>query len=113
MTQDRWLQLLADIKESFTVVEEDEWLEEEERGGTHYQTIVFESPIGVLKLELSDRPKVVDRHTNYSNRIGADVSMEYTYSPNEKIYELLAWRWSDDEEDWFAIDLEKLNFSNN
>lgn len=104
MTLDRWLELKSQIKDSFEVTDEGEWFDEEEKGGLKGEYLEFESPFGLTRLEFRGHPKLLDKKTSFSNRIGAEVEVEYIYSPTEKVYEFEIFRFSEADDDWIALD---------
>lgn len=110
MTIDRWKELVGDIKDNFEVQEEDSWFEDE-CGGTNVEVIVFKSPIGLMRLELSTKPRVINKQTHYSNRIGSESEVIYTYSPTEKVSELVAFKWDDSLDDWREVDFGNMNIN--
>ena len=108
MTQEKWHNITGNIKDNFTV--EDEGREKiEEDGGIEVEYIVFQGPLGKMRLELVTRPVIIDKKTTYSNRIGAGTTVEYIYSPEEKNSQLMAYKWSEEQNDWLEINAENFN----
>jgi hypothetical protein len=105
MTIDKWLETKALIEAKFEIEEEGDYYSEE-YGGTKTEYLVFESRLGKIKLEFVSKPQVIDKIVNYSNRIGSDVSIDYQYSPTEKKYQMLVYRWSDDNDSWLPVSSE-------
>ena len=108
MTIDKWKELKGDIKDNFEVQEEDDWFEED-CGGINVEIIVFKSPMGLMRLELSTKPRIIDKQMHYSNRIGSETESVYTYSPTEKVSELVAFKWDEVLEDWCEVDFSNIN----
>lgn len=103
MTPEKWQNILGNIKDKFEIEEEkEEHLEEQ--GGMDVESVVFNSPLGKVKLEFISKPVVLDKKTNYSRRIGSDVAVEYVYSEEEKTHSMNAYKWDDSGEDWVKID---------
>jgi len=99
MTNDRWQEILTQIKDSFEVEEEGTY-ENEEHGGTTTEFIVFNGPLGRLRLEFSSHPVLVDTKTKYSKRIGSETKVEYVYSSTEKSNTLLIYKYDEALGDW-------------
>jgi len=105
MTPEKWENLISDIKDKFEV--EDEGRQHlEEHGGTDIEFIIFKNPLGRIKLEFVTKPLVLEKKTYYSQRIGSKTAVEYIYSPDEKTYKLLAYKWDENQQDWVEIDAE-------
>lgn len=103
MTQERWQQIVGQIKDSFVV--EDFGTEHlDEDGGVDIEYIVFHGPLGLMRLEFEARPVIIGKKTHGSNRIGAHTEVEYQYSDTDKKYELFAFTWRDNEEVWAEVD---------
>ena len=102
MNLERWEQLKVMVRDDFTVLNEIE----KEQVNEHEQldSIEFEGPIGRIKLNLISKPRILDKKTTYSNRIGSDVKVDYVYSADERVYKLHAYKWSDDGNDWQEMD---------
>ncbi|MEI6378983.1 MAG: hypothetical protein WCO55_04965 [Candidatus Falkowbacteria bacterium] len=103
MNLDRWRDLVSNVQDTFEVEEKGEYFEEEQ-GGREVEFIDFVSPLGLVRLEFSRRPRVIDKKTVYSNRIGSDVAMEYTYDMENKIEEFAAYKWDDNLEEWLSLE---------
>lgn len=109
MHQDRWRDIVGQIKDSFAV-EEHETQSFEYEGGSSLERIIFESPLGKIKMEFLVRPKVLDKKVSYSNRIGSESVVEYIYDPHEKSCQLLVYRWSEADGSWLPFDSGSLGF---
>ncbi len=71
MTDEKWEEVKNMVREKFGLKTE---FEEELEGGGLVETIEFEGPLGLMKVERTVKPKVIDTKTNYSNRKGAVAS---------------------------------------
>jgi hypothetical protein len=96
MQPDRWLELKQELKQKFEL--EDEYDEELDHGSQ--EVLGFVSPMGRVKLCFVKKPKVLDKKTTYSNRIGSGVSVEYVYDPENFTYHLDVFLWSEGNEQW-------------
>lgn len=103
MTKDKWLLIVGNIKDNFEVLEnEKETIEDE--GGIEVEYIVFNGPLGKIRLEFIEKPVVLDKKTTYSRRIGSETKIDYIYSDSEKSSQLLAFKWDDNQDEWIEID---------
>lgn len=103
MTKEKWINIISDIKDKFEILEEGKDKIEEE-GGVLIEYICFLSPMGKIRLELIDKPLVLDKKVMYSNRIGSDSNIEYVYSETERNTVFNAYKWSDSENNWISLD---------
>ena len=106
MRPEKWEKLVADIEVNFKI-EEHKKKYLDDMGGTDIDYIIFEGPLGKMKLEFVVRPLVLDKKTNYAKkRMGGETGIEYIYSPDEKTYKLNAYKW--DGVSW--VEIEAGNF---
>jgi hypothetical protein len=105
MNLDKWKDIVGSIKDKFEVIEYEKE-HYEEQGGLDLEYIVFNSPLGRVKLEFISKPVVLDKKTNYSRRIGSDVKVEYVYSEEEMTTKMEAYKWDESSDDWIKIDGE-------
>lgn len=109
MDIDRWEGLKEELRRKFKVLEEktEDLLVETNDGliknGTA-EVLVFESPLGRMKLSMEKRPVVLDKKFIYSHRAGQAARTEYTFSDSEFSYTMKAYKWDDGEEEWDEID---------
>jgi hypothetical protein len=96
MQPDRWLEIKQELKQKFEL--EDEYSEELDHGSQ--EVVEFVSPMGRVKLCFVQKPKVLDKKTTYSNRIGSGVSVEYVYDLENSTYHLDVWLWSEGNQQW-------------
>lgn len=99
MTDDKWADTLAMIKEKFKVEDEGRRAIDGIPNAFVY-FIVFESPQGKVKLERSTQPVVLDRKAVYSKLAGAASNIEYIYSDAEVFHKLQAFRFNESRNDW-------------
>jgi len=109
MQPEKWKNLVGNIKDKFEVV--DEGAESsDEHGGAETEFIVFDGPLGRIRLEYATRPVVLDKKTYYSNRLGGETTVEYVYSETEKAHKLAVKKWDDAADEWVEIDAKKFTF---
>lgn len=105
MNENKWREIKGDIKEKFKVLS-DETLEED---GAVIETIIFQAPHGKLRLEWTDKPKLLDVKTQYSRRAGtAGEVVKKVMSQNERVNYLKAYIEKDGE--WVEMEAENLDF---
>jgi len=103
MRPEKWQEIKDNVAQKFGI-EDRETKAAEFEGEADFEAIIFNSPVGKVKLEFISRPVVLDRKTIYSNRIGSDTKVEYIYSDTERSGSMKAFRWNDAENDWNEID---------
>ena len=108
MFPDKWQQIVGNIKDSFKV-EEYEKAHLDEAGGIDLEYIIFQGPLGRMKLEFITKPVVLDKKTKYSNRLGAETVVEYVYSQEEKTHKLKAYKWDEATGDWLEMEAKKFD----
>lgn len=106
MIQEKWQEIKEKIKSNFEILSESNEKDEERR--EDIETIEFTGPMGKMKVEWITRPKVLDKKTQYSNRIGSSVSVNYVYSPDEVTNTFKVYQWNAVNEDWREINGESL-----
>ena len=81
MTDERWEKLVEMANSSFQVVEHErgDWNEERTE---KVEFLIFQGPLGKMKLERVWQPLVIERKTIGSHRAGATVHEEFIYSNN-------------------------------
>ncbi|MFH1523153.1 MAG: hypothetical protein ABIE43_05055 [Patescibacteria group bacterium] len=106
MTAEKWQDIINNIKDNFKA--EDEGKEHlEDEGGVDIEYIVFQGPIGKIRLEFITKPIVLDKKMTYSKRIGSETKVDYVYSETEKSNKLMAYKWDEDNENWVEIEAGK------
>ena len=115
MTDEKWQNIVSMIKDKFAVEEESS--DSVEIGNTKAgspaieikEIIIFDGPLGKIKLERTTRPIVVDKKTQYSQRIGAQVTVDYVYSDSENSQKVRFYRYESDQTDWVEINQNNFN----
>ncbi len=103
MTDEKWEEVKAKIKESFKIISEDtEELPEDDPG--QVETIEFNGPIGQMKLERTSKPVVLGEKSMGSKRIGSDKTIVREYSKTEKVHTLKAYKFEPDTDQWIEIE---------
>ena len=103
MSPDKWEQLKGQIQDQFKNISiTQEELEDFDRG--EKEIVLFDGPLGKMKLEYITRPVVIDKQTHGSRRIGSHTDVEYIYSETESSHSIKAYKWDDNQDDWLEID---------
>ncbi len=102
MTREKWDNIVSMVTEKFKVIEHRSGSEDKE-GGVRIEEIIFESPVGTIKLEYHVKPVLLDKKVTYSNRIGSDTKVDYIYSKDETTASMKAFKWDENQEDWMQI----------
>lgn len=115
MNIEKWQQIKENIEQNFTVEAQgtEDLLVETGEGSVKQGTaehIVFDSPMGRVKLRLEEKPKLEDKKYFYSHRAGDAARVEYKFSDKETVLTLKAYKWNELEDDWKEIDASRINF---
>lgn len=105
MLDEKWTEVIEGIKKSFEIEEEYDG-ELENIPGATFEGIVFFMPDGKHKLVRTKRPKVLNKKTQFANRIGSEVQVEYEYSEDEFVDNVEFFIWDDIEQDWRKKDFD-------
>jgi hypothetical protein len=105
MTDERWLDTIATLKDKFPVLEEGKEDLQEEEGRGFREFIVFNGPLGKMKIERTTKAVVLGKKTLGSKRMGSQASVEYIYSDTEKSHKFKAYKWDNGQGSWTEITL--------
>jgi len=83
MTREKWLDLKDKIKDKFGI-EQEQKSTFEDIPDSVVETLIFDSPLGKIKLEWISKPRTLGEKTTYSNRIGSNVKVDKIYSEDER-----------------------------
>lgn len=95
MTRERWENILDKISASFPEAEHRREKLDDGSGGTK-EIVEFTSPLGKVKLEFTEKPRLLGEKTSYSRRIGANVNVEKKYDPDDMVSFLNAYKYNVD-----------------
>jgi len=114
MSPDKWEEVKLSIAKNFSV--EDRGTEDllvETAEGTVKQGeaefVVFEGPLGRMKLQFGQKPKVEGKKYHYSHQQGQGARVEYKFSDSELVNTFKVYKWNDMEDEWKEIDAEKFS----
>lgn len=108
MDNDRWEQLVLNLKRKFKVLDEqnEDLLvdvgEEKSKQGEQNVLVVL-TPLGKMRLVREIRPLVLEKKLHYSHQQGKSANFEYKFSDTEKTYKLRVYKWNDEEDEWIEI----------
>lgn len=108
MLPKKWQEIVGNIKDNFKVEESGQERFEDE-GGADIEYIVFNGPLGRMRLEFISKPVVLDKKTKYSRRLDARTVIDYVYSQNEKSHKLKAYKWDEALNDWLEMEAKKFD----
>ncbi|OIO49536.1 MAG: hypothetical protein AUJ34_01065 [Parcubacteria group bacterium CG1_02_41_12] len=100
MMQEKWEQVIGRIKDEFDVQTHQTLDGERER--ETIEEIIFNGPIGVMRLTRTKRPRVLEEKTLYSNRAGSSMSVERVYSDDEFVDTVEVFK--DENGEWVPVD---------
>lgn len=103
MRDEKWLDTVAVLKDKFPVLEEGKEDLPEVEGRGFREFVVFNGPLGKMKIERTTKAIVLDKKTIGSKRIGSQASVEYVYSDTEKSYKFRAYKWDEGTGNWIEI----------
>lgn len=108
MNKEKWKDILGKIKDNFEIIDHNkEHIDDE--GGVEIEFVVFNGPLGKMRLEFIEKPVILDKKTTYSRRIGSDTKVDYVYSEDEKSHILNIYKWDDNNQDWIEIEANNFN----
>lgn len=105
MHPDKWPEVKEKILSSYKILNQ-QTAQDSENSGETAEIIEFEGPLGKMKLEWAKRPKVLGKKTQYSNRIGGDISVDYILSDSEFTYALGVFKWNEAMGEWEELNAE-------
>ncbi|MBU0598738.1 hypothetical protein KKF61_07200 [Patescibacteria group bacterium] len=104
MTNEKWGEILDKVLASFEVISHNKTKEDI----AEIEEIVFNGPLGKMKLVHTSRPAVLDKKVVGAYRRGKSAAQyEYVYSDTDTVSSLAAFREVDGE--WQEIDAESFN----
>jgi len=104
MTKERWEELKREIKNKFEIT--DEYREDLEPGEA--DVVEFNGPMGQIKVRYVTKPKLLDKKTTYSNRVGSGVKVDYVFSDSEVVSHVEAYILSPETNEWQKIEAQTL-----
>lgn len=103
MTDDKWKDTLDHISSKFSILEEGaEPLLEYPNGKREF--VIFESPVGRIRLERITKPRTTGQRALTSRRVGGLTKVEATYDLNDFVHFIEASRWDAASGSWEPFD---------
>ena len=103
MNDEKWEEIKEMAKKNFEVLaNEISELPKEQGNGTR-EELIFNGPLGKMKLEFIVKPLVLGKKTHYSKRMGTSAKVDYITSATEKVRTLLAYKWDEAGDNWVSI----------
>lgn len=106
MTYERWQEIITKVKQKWPNAVVNKEPLPDAVGNCEY--IEMQSPLGLMRLELHLKPKVLEKKTLYSHRMNSAATVQYKYDETEQTLTLHAYRWSDAQNDWQEVGAETL-----
>ena len=104
MMPEKWEEIKGLTKDKFEVLDEGKDLIAEADGGGQIEFLVFNGPLGKMKLEFTIKPRVLGTKTLYSKLAGSAAKIQYQYSPDEMVSFLKAYKWDDQDDNWVKME---------
>lgn len=105
MHDEKWLDTVSILKDKFPILEEGKEDSPEVLGRGFREFVIFNGPLGKMKIERTTKAVVTGKKTLGSKRMGSQASVEYLYSDTEKSQKFRAYKWDDSQNDWTEITL--------
>ena len=106
MNEEKWQEIKGQIKDDFELLEEKTVplaKEGEDRPGEK-EILIFNGPVGKMKLEFITHPVVLEKRGLGSRRIGSQATVEYKYSEDEFVHTFKAYKWEESRDDWVEME---------
>ena len=103
MNDDKWGEILDRVEEKFDVVDSGKEILED-IPNAFVEFIIFDSPMGRLRLERKTSPRVLDKKTLGAQKRTMGVGVEYIYSKDEFVKTFKAFKLVDGE--WVPFEAE-------
>jgi len=104
MSPDKWEQIKEMANKNFEVLSNEVFELSGEQGEGTCEELVFNGPLGKIKLEMVVKPLVVGKKTHYSKRMGTGAKVDYITSETEKVRTFFAYKWDEAGEKWVEMD---------
>ncbi|MAF14226.1 MAG: hypothetical protein CMI53_05065 [Parcubacteria group bacterium] len=107
MTEERWETIIGHIKDNFELVDLRTEDISEEMGSGSVEIVEFKGPLGLMKLERTTQPMILDKKVIGSRRIGSDATVEYKYSDTEKTHKFTAFKRNENHDVWEEMKMDR------
>ena len=111
MTEEKWEQIKEGARKQFEIEEEgrEDLIQQTGEGPVKIgeaEYLVFEGPLGRVKLQFGQKPKVEGKKYHYSHQQGQGARVEYTFSKDELVNTFSVFKWNDADDEWKEMDPE-------
>ncbi|MFH1207585.1 MAG: hypothetical protein V1668_03180 [Patescibacteria group bacterium] len=103
MNDERWQDIVGKIKDGFEVIEHRTETLDPDPGTV--ELIIFNGPLGRMKLERTTKPLVLDKRAIGSKRMGSQATVQYVYSDTETTHAFKAFKWDAGQDDWVEMEV--------
>lgn len=107
MNAEKWGEIIDLVTEKFGIIEQGK----EDLDPGEGEFLIFEGPLGKMKVVREVRPLVIDKKVHSSRRIGSMATEEFIYSDTEKTEKLKAYRRDENDEAWVEMEMKAEAFS--
>lgn len=101
MNDAKWVEIMDMIEERFGDAEFEKESTHEGKGSI--ERMLFNGPMGEMKLERVKAPRLLGEKTQYSRRIGGDVKVDKVYSEDEVVTHVKGYKMGTNGE-WEQIE---------
>lgn len=103
-----WGEILDRLEDQFGEMEIQELSEsrEDDTGQklvSQIKRVEFETPQGLMRVDLVTAPMILDKKTHYSHTSGTHANVEFVLSETEKTQKIRAYRFNEDMNEWTEI----------
>jgi len=109
MNAEKWGEIIDLVTEKFGIIERGK--EDLDRGPGEGEFLIFDGPLGKMKIVREVKPLVIDKKVISSRRVGSSTTEEFIYSDTEKIEKLKAYKWDEDDQVWVEMEMKPEAFS--
>jgi hypothetical protein len=101
MTDEKWEETVGMIGEKFELL--NRFSEELEEGGER-EVVEFKGPLGLMRLERTKKPKVLDVKTTYSKRAGTSATQEKQITSDTEMVKYVK-AYVEKNDDWIEMEM--------
>lgn len=109
MNAEKWGEIIDLVTEKFGIIEKGK--EALDPGPGEGEFLIFDGPLGKMKIVREVKPVVIDKKVHSSRRIGSIATEEFIYSDTEKYERLKAYKWDENDQAWVEMEMKPEAFS--
>lgn len=115
MSDEKWQEILDNIKEKLSILEhsKEEFEVKDDfgvKGKGEREVVVFEGPLGKMKLEREKRPLIAEKKIHYVKTKGSGAMIEYILSKDEIVSYVKCFQWDEKSNDWEKVKISGFSF---